>query len=113
ILLREVASDRLERLPGLSDRILSIAFSPDGTTLAAAGGSPARFGELQIWDVASRKLKHSIVTTNDTLFGASFSPDGTKIACGAADKAIRVFDAASGKQLRKMDHHEDWVFGTV
>ncbi|MBI1788774.1 MAG: hypothetical protein HYR60_14645 [Acidobacteria bacterium] len=113
ILLHPAAGGPLARLPGLSDKILSLAFSPDGKTLAAAGGSPARFGELQIWDVASRKQRHSVVTTNDTLFGASFSPDGTKIACGGADKSIRLFDAASGKEIRRVDHHEDWVFGTA
>jgi WD40 repeat protein len=81
--------------------------------LAAVGGSAARFGEVQIWDVAARKQKHSVVLTNDTLFGASLSPDGTKLAFGCADKSIRIFDVATGKELRKMDHHEDWVFGTV
>jgi mono/diheme cytochrome c family protein len=118
ILLHELSAESAKaklaaRLPGLSERMLSLAFSPDGTTLAAAGGSPARFGELQIWDVASRKQKHSVVQSTDTLFGVSFSPDGTRIACGAVDKGIRLFDAASGKLIRKMDHHEDWVFGTV
>src|SRR5262249_35474866 len=101
------------RLPGLADRIHSIVFSADGATLAAVGGSPARFGELQIWDIASRKQKASVVLSNATLFGASMSPDGTRIACGAADKSIRLFDAATGKEIRKIDHHEDWVFGTV
>jgi hypothetical protein len=113
ILLREYGGELVARLPGLSDRIHSILFSQDGKTLAAVGGSPARFGEVQIWDLATRKQKHSILVSNDTLFGASFSPDGTRIACGAADKAIRIFDVATGKQIRKMDHHEDWVFGTV
>ena len=31
-----------KRLPGLSDRILALAFSKDGSTLVAAGGTPAR-----------------------------------------------------------------------
>jgi len=113
ILLRQYGGDLEARLPGLSDRIHTILFSPDGATLAAVGGSPARFGEVQIWDLATRKQKHSILVSNDTLFGASFSPDGARIACGAADKSIRIFDVATGKQIRKMDHHEDWVFGTI
>jgi len=113
ILLRQYGGDLVARLPGLSDRIHSILFSPDGATLAAVGGSPARSGEVQIWDVATRKQNHSVLVSNDTLFGASFSPDGTRIACGGADKSVRIFDIATGKQIRKLDHHEDWSFGTV
>ena len=47
------------RLVGLSERMQSVAFSPDGKWLAVTGGSPGRFGEVQIWDVAKRKLKLS------------------------------------------------------
>ena len=101
------------RLPGLSMRIHGLAFSPGGATLAAVGGDPAERGELQIWDVAARKLRHSVVASNDTFFGVSFSPDGTKIAFAGADKSVRIYDAASGKEIRRADHHEDWAFGTV
>ncbi len=103
----------IARLPCLSERIHSIAFSPDGATLAAVGGSPARFGELQIWDVKTRKQRSSTVLTNDTLSGLSFSPDGAKVVFGGADKSVRLFDVATGKEIRRMDHHEEWVFGTV
>src|SRR6185295_4677258 len=41
ILLRQYGGDLAARLPGLSDRIHTILFSPDGATLAAVGGSPA------------------------------------------------------------------------
>src|SRR5437763_549797 len=62
-------SGPVARLVGLSERVQSVAFSPDGTLLAVAGGSPGRFGELQIWDVAKRKLKLSLAVTFDTLYG--------------------------------------------
>jgi WD40 repeat protein len=113
ILLHKSGGGLLARLPGLSERIHGLAFSPDGATLAAVGGSPARFGEVQIWDVAARKQRHSVVLTTDTLFGLSFSPDGARLAFGAADKSIRIFDIASGSEIRKLDHHEDWVFATA
>src|SRR5262249_41390129 len=49
-------SELLARFVGRSKRIHSLQFSPDGKLLAAVGGSPARFGEAQLWDVASRRL---------------------------------------------------------
>jgi WD40 repeat protein len=103
----------VSRLVGMSERLNSIAYSPDGSTLVAAGGTPARFGEVQIWDAASAKLKHNITLTTDTLFGASISPDGKQIAVGGADNSVRLIDLASGKELRKLGNHENWVLGTV
>src|SRR5579863_5119847 len=101
------------RLVGLSDRIQSLKFSRDGKTLVAAGGTPARFGEVQLWDVGSRKLKHSVTLTNETVFGASLSPDGSRVAVGCADNTVRVVDAAAGKESLKISNHENWVLGTI
>jgi WD40 repeat protein len=101
------------RLVSLSERILSIAFSKDGSTLVAAGGTPARFGEIQVWDTASGKLRRSMTVTGDTVFGVSISPDASRIAAGCTDNTVRIFDAASGKELFKIGNHENWVLGTV
>src|SRR5260370_17169628 len=84
ILLWQYGGELAARLPGLSDRIHTILFSPDGKTLAAVGGSPPRFCEVHIWDLPTPPQKHSAMVSNDTLFGASFSPDGSRIVCGAA-----------------------------
>ncbi|HYO84539.1 MAG TPA: c-type cytochrome domain-containing protein [Bryobacteraceae bacterium] len=101
------------RLSGLSERIHSIAFSPDGSRMIAAGGTPARFGEVQVWDVPAAKLLRSITLTGDTVFGASLSPDASTIAVGCADNTVRVLDANSGKELHRIGNHENWVLGTV
>jgi WD40 repeat protein len=101
------------RLVGLSERIESIAFSPDGKLLAVAGGSPGRFGEIQVWDVTKRKLKLSASVTFDTVYGVSWSHDGSKLAFGAADNTVRAIESATGKQVLYQGAHDDWVLGTV
>jgi len=101
------------RLVGLSDRIQSLQFSRDGKLLVAAGGTPALFGEVELWDVASRKLLHSVTLTSDTVFGAALSPDTSRVAVGCADNTVRVVDTAAGKEVLKITNHENWVLGTV
>jgi len=101
------------RLVGLAERIQKLAWSPDGSKILVTGGSPAREGEIQIWDVAKKKLELSKSLTFDTLYGASWSPDGKYIAVGCADNGLRAFEAATGKETLFMGGHSDWVLDTV
>jgi WD40 repeat protein len=107
------SGERVARLVGLSERISAVRFSPDGQSLAVTGGLPCRMGEVQVWDVAKRKLKLSVPVTADTVYGASWSPDGTKLAFGCADNTLRVIDASTGEQVLFQGSHNDWVFDTV
>jgi WD40 repeat protein len=113
LLHKSDGSGIVARLVGLAERINKVAFSPDGKKLAVAAGSPARMGEVQIWDVEKRKLDISIPVTFDTPYGASWSPDGKNVAVGCADNTVRAFDAATGKQVLFMGSHNDWVLDTV
>jgi WD40 repeat protein/mono/diheme cytochrome c family protein len=106
-------SELVGRLVGESERIEAVAFSPDGKRLAVAGGSPGRFGEIQVWDVAKRKLKLSVSITYDTVYGVSWSHDGEKLAFGCADNTVRAIDSTNGKQVLYQGAHDDWVLGTV
>jgi WD40 repeat protein len=107
------SGDIVKRLPGKADRILSVAFSSDGALLVAAGGTPARFGEIQLWDPRSGVEIKSILTGSDTVFGASLSPDGKKVAAGYTDNTLHVFDTATGRELYKIASHENWPLATV
>ncbi|MEZ6068349.1 MAG: DUF1549 domain-containing protein [Planctomycetaceae bacterium] len=125
-------SGLVARLIGMSERIESIAFSPDGNRLVVAAGNPGRMGELQIWakvspdeqgpsteaaapaaTAADWRLQLSIPITADTLFGASWSPDGKLVAVGCTDTIVRGFNAESGEQVFFNGAHDDWPLKTV
>jgi len=106
-------SKLVQRLAGKAERILSIAYSADGKTLIAGGGTPAQFGEVQIWDTGAGKQRHAATLTNDTVFGASIAPDGSRVAVGCTDNTVHVFETSSGKELYKIGNHENWVLASV
>ncbi|MBA4190749.1 MAG: hypothetical protein C0467_22415 [Planctomycetaceae bacterium] len=101
------------RLIGISERVQAVAYSADGKKLAAVGGAPGRFGEVQIWNPETEKLLVSSPVSFDTLYGVSWSPDGKAVGFGCADNTARAIDALSGKQILQMGTHSDWVLGTA
>ena len=62
-------------------------------------------GSVQAAEVPSIELKGHTAAVNF----AAFSPDGTKIVTASADKTARIWDAKSGKELRKLEGHADEV----
>jgi len=114
ILLYDSSTYSLQsRLIGISERVQSIAYSSDGKKLAAVGGAPGRFGEVQIWNPETEKLLISSPVTYDTIYGLSWSPDGKAVAFGCADSTVRAIDPLTGKQTLQMGTHSDWVLATT
>lgn len=103
----------VSRLVGISERINAVAFSPNGEKLAVAGGSPGRFGEVQVWNHKKEDLAVSAPVTFDTVYGVSWSPDGKLLGVGCADNTVRGIDPLTGKQVLQMGTHTDWVLTTV
>ena len=106
-------SQLIARLVGQSERIESVMFSADGKRLAVTGGSPGRFGEVQIWDLEKRQLTLSKMVGHDTLYGVSWSPDGKMVAFGCPDNSARAINPDTGEQVLFSGAHSDWVLDTV
>lgn len=92
------------------DRVNALRFSPDGRTLACAGGEPSRSGEITLIEAASGKLlKRWREHHSDSVLCLDFSPDGRRLASGAADKIARITDMASGKIVLSLEGHTHHV----
>jgi WD40 repeat protein len=101
------------RLRGMAERVHEIAYSPDGKWLATASGDPGQFGSVQLWIAepdGGGKLARDLLETTDSVFAVAFSPDGTKLAAAGADRAVRVWEVATGKELALIEDHADWIF---
>jgi WD40 repeat protein len=92
------------------DRVLALAFSPDGKLLASGGGIPSRDGELLLWDPVEGKLVREVVGAHsDSVFDVSWSPDGSLLASAGADKFARISDPKTGKVIRNFEGHTNHV----
>src|SRR3984957_6424897 len=85
-----------------SEAVRAVAFSRDGKWMAAAGGLPARKGEVKIWDLSTSAVKTTIVGHSDCIYAVAFSPDGASIATASYDKLIKLWDSSTGKEIRTL-----------
>jgi len=98
----------------ITDRANSIAFSPDGKTLAIGSGEPSRSGDITLWEVATGTLTTTYAERHlDSIFALDFSPDGKLLASGGADKAVRITDLSTGKVVKVFEGHTHHVLGVT
>src|ERR1700722_15137209 len=76
------------------DRVSSVAFAPDGKTLATGCWD----GTVRLWETATGKELTVLRGHADWVMGVAFSRDGKTLVSASMDKTIRLWDVASGKE---------------
>src|SRR5262245_11790337 len=105
-------------LQGHTQPVVSVAFSPDGKTLASASYD----GKLKLWDMTTGKERATLKGHRGWVGSVAFSPDGKTLASviigspagpDKDNKTIKLWDVTTGKERSILQGHTSWVFAVA
>ena len=96
--LIQAAQQPLSHLLQSGSPAYSVAFSPDGRTLAAGYVN----GQIGLWNVATGRRTSSLAD-GSTVDKVVFSPDGHTLAAGDVNGRIALWDVTTGRKTGSMD----------
>ncbi|WP_427162719.1 trypsin-like peptidase domain-containing protein [Aliinostoc sp. HNIBRCY26] len=89
----------------IEGRVISVAFSPDGRTLASGSWDKT----IKIWNIATGQEIRTLNGHSQGVYSVAFSPDGRTLASGSWDKTIKIWNIATGQLIRTLNGHSDLV----
>lgn len=89
--------------------VLALAFSPDGKRLASAD---LNTHSISVWNLETSQSILSI-QNQPGINALAFSPDGRWLASAGADHLVRLWDPATGNQVREFSGHGGEATGVV
>jgi serine/threonine protein kinase/WD40 repeat protein len=95
IVLLPIASREPRIVLGRRGGASALAFSPDGTRLAAAFPDHTTV----LWDVAKREQFGTLRGHRERVLDVAFSPDGEWIATGSLDYTARIWETRTGQNV--------------
>ncbi|MGH3829849.1 MAG: TIR domain-containing protein [Pseudonocardiaceae bacterium] len=92
----------LGTLAGHTDSVSSVAFAPDGHTLATGSSDKT----VILWDVRDptrpRRLGHPLTGHTDSVLSVAFTLDGHTLATGSSDKTVILWDVHDPARPRRL-----------
>ena len=87
------------QLFGHTDRVTSIAFSPNGNQIATTSDDYT----IRIWDTESGQLIQTLEGHKDKVNDVCYSPDGKQLVSGSDDYHAVVWDAVIGTMIKVIE----------
>lgn len=84
------------------DLIYSVAFSPDGQTLAAGMSNKT----IKLWNVKTGEEIRTLKGHDYAVHAVAMTPDGQTLVSGSSDKTIKLWNLKTGELLRTIKAHE-------
>jgi WD40 repeat protein len=105
---------RGRRVWGWSDAtepVLCAGYSPDGRSLFASTGWPARdrLNVTHVWEAETGRELHRHGAHRHPLFAGAFLPDGRHLLLGGRSRQLAVWDPVEEREVRRLTGHEDAV----
>jgi WD40 repeat protein len=94
---------------GLTDRVTTLRFFPDGKQFVIADGRVAEAGTLRLADPATGAITASWPAHADTIFDVAVSSDGKLLATAGGDRLVKIWDASTQKEIAKLEGHVSQV----
>ncbi|MDX2042062.1 MAG: protein kinase [Acidobacteriota bacterium] len=99
-------SRELTVLKSHRDRILAVAFAPDGKLLASAGADQT----IKLWDTTNWREVASLTGHSQMIRAVAFSPDGKTLVSGSEDRFVKLWDVAARRELSTIRGHGGKVY---
>ena len=95
-----------DSLPGHTDSILHVQFSPDGSKLASGGGDTT----VRFWDPNTATPKYVCKGHSNHVLATAWSPDAQRFVSGDKKGELRLWDPHTGTQIgRTLVGHKKWI----
>jgi ribosome assembly protein 4 len=96
-----------DTMPGHTEAVLHVSYSPDGRHLASGGGDTT----VRFWDVNTSTPKYTCSAHRDHVLCTAWSPDGKRFASADKRGVLILWDPKTGKALSTIKAHGKWITG--